>query len=384
MKSAGWTSSIFPTRTQGHGRQRAKFRCPASPPSRGRLLTPRESGQIFTEPVLVKGSPTNLASFDVSWNDNSTQRYYFADRTNDAIDLVDSATDTFLGFIGKGHFTGARVCPGTRDARHCAGPNGVVTDDLGHVWSGDGEGNIIEADATKPGTTIIRSIPTGGKFRVDEMAYDPIDRILMISNDGDSPPFLTFISIRDGSVLGHFMYPTGQDGMEQSVWVRETGMFYQNVPGDKNRIDVFDPRKLPNPVKSFPVQCSGGLIGLTVSGLTVGPKGLLMTVCGTVGGLSVDPGTGKSGRTIPEGADADEAWYDPGSNYYYFSRPGNAGTATGASTSSAGGIAVVNADTGKLVANIPVASHSVAVNAKNKHVFIPGGGKGIFVVAPAK
>ena len=111
--------------------------------------TPRESRQIFTEPVLVKGSPTNLASFDVSWNDNSTQRYYFADRTNDAIDLVDSATDTFLGFIGKGHFTGARVCPGTRDARHCAGPNGVVTDDLGHVWSGDGEGNITQFQKLK-------------------------------------------------------------------------------------------------------------------------------------------------------------------------------------------------------------------------------------------
>src|SRR4051794_7365829 len=54
---------------------------------------PRESGQIFTEPVLVKGSPTNHISFDVSWNDNSTQRYYLADRTNNAIDLVDSATD---------------------------------------------------------------------------------------------------------------------------------------------------------------------------------------------------------------------------------------------------------------------------------------------------
>jgi hypothetical protein len=55
---------------------------------------------MFAEPVLVKGSPTNLRAFDVSWNDNSTQKYYLADRTNNAIDLVDSATDTFLGFIG--------------------------------------------------------------------------------------------------------------------------------------------------------------------------------------------------------------------------------------------------------------------------------------------
>ncbi len=84
---------------------------------------PRESAQQFTEPTLVKGSPTNLRFFDVSWNDNSKQRYYLADRTNNAIDLVDSATDTFLGFIGKGHYTGSRACPGDpKEMRLCAGP----------------------------------------------------------------------------------------------------------------------------------------------------------------------------------------------------------------------------------------------------------------------
>ena len=119
----------------------------------------------------VKITPTTRA-FDISWVDNSTQRYYLADRTNNAIDLVDAATDTFLGFIGKGQYTGSRPCPGqAKDLRHCSGPNGVITDNLGHVWAGDGDGNIIEADATKPGTSIIRKIPTGGKFRVDELAY---------------------------------------------------------------------------------------------------------------------------------------------------------------------------------------------------------------------
>jgi hypothetical protein len=335
---------------------------------------PRESGQIFTKPVLVKGSPTNLSAFDVSWNDNSAQRYYLADRTNNAIDLVDSATDTFLGFIGRGHYTGNRPCPGQpKELRHCAGPNGVVTDNLGHVWAGDGDGNIIEADAAKPGTDIIRSIPTGGKGRVDEMSYDPIDHILMVENDGDSPPFLTFISVIDGSVLGRYVYPIDQDGMEQSVWVRQTGLFYQNVPGKKNRVDVFDPHRLLNPVESFPVECTGGLLGLTVSGLTVGPNGRLMTVCGSVGGVAIDSGTGRIRTIIPEGADADEVWYDPGSNNYYYSRPG-----------ASEGVAVVNAAAEKFVTNIPLGSHSVAVNASNKHIFVPVAGKGIFVVAPRK
>ena len=331
---------------------------------------PRKSDQVFSEPILVKNSPTNLRAFDVSWNDNSKQRYYLADRTNNAIDLVDSATDTFLGFIGKGHYTGSRPCPNNpRDLRLCAGPNGVVTDDLGHVWAGDGDANIIESD-DKPGTSIIRSIPTSGKGRIDELAYDPKDQILMAENDGDSPPYVAFISVIDGGVLGRYVYPRQQDGMEQPAWVPETGLFYQNVPGKMNRLDVFDPHRLPNPIKSFPVECSGGLLGLTLSGLTVGPNGLLMTVCGSLGGVSVDSRTGKVGKIIPEGADSDEVWYDSGSNNYYFSQNFK--------------LAVVSAVTEKLLTYLPLGSHSVAANAKNKHVFVPVAGKGIFVVAPTE
>jgi hypothetical protein len=57
--------------------------------------------------TLVKGSPTT-DSFDISWVDNATQKYYLSDRTNNAIDLVDAATDTFLGSIGQGQYTGSR------------------------------------------------------------------------------------------------------------------------------------------------------------------------------------------------------------------------------------------------------------------------------------
>jgi hypothetical protein len=179
------------------------------------------------------------------------------------------------------------------------------------------------------------------------MAYDPIDHILMASSDGDSPPFLTFISVKDGSVLGHYRYPAGQDGMEQPAWVRQTGWFYQNVPGAKNRIDVFDPHKLPNPIMSFPVECSGGVLDLTLSGLDVGPNGRLMTVCGSVGGISVDPRTGRTGKPVPQGADSDQVWYDAGSSRYYFAH--GAAAAGGA---PAGVVSVVNADSEKFVEDI--------------------------------
>lgn len=290
---------------------------------------------------LVKGTPPTRA-FDISWVDNSTQRYYLADRTNNAVDLVDASTDTFLGFIGRGHYSCSRPCPSQpKDLRHCSGPNGIVTDNLGHVWAGDGDGNIIEADASEPGTAIIRKIPTGGKFRVDELAYDPVHRVLIASNDGDAPVFLTFVSVDNGRVLGHYKYSMDQDGLEQPAWNRDTGRFYQNVPGPKNRIDVFDPNKLPNPTKSFPVECKGGLLGLTLSGLIAGPNGRLMTVCGSVGGKSLDARTGRVLKTIPQVGDADEVWYDPGSNRYYFAHS-TVGAAESTSARS-GAIGVVDA-----------------------------------------
>ena len=350
------------------------------------LLLPA-MGQL-KPPTLVKGSPTNYGTngFDISWVDNTTQKYYLADRTNNAIDLVDASSDTFLGFIGKGQYTGSRPCPAQpKDLRHCSGPNGVTTDDQGHVWAGDGSGNIVEASAAQPGAGIIRKIPTGGKFRIDEVAYDQVDRILMASSDGDSPPFVTFISVLDGSVLGRYIYPAGQDGLEQPAWVRQTGWFYQNVPGAKNRIDVFDPHKLPHPMRSFPVECSGGLLGLTLSGLVAGPNGHLMTVCGTVGGKSLDPRSGQVYKTIPQVGDADQVWYDSGSNRYYFAHSTQG--ATEAATARSGAVGVVNAATEEFVADIPIAGagvHSVAVNSRNGHIFVPVNGRGILVFVPGK
>src|SRR5437773_1617345 len=68
--------------------------------------------------------PPISSSFDISYVDNALGLYFFADRTNNAIDVFDAKTDTFLGFAGHGQFVG----PGPSGA---AGPNGVTTDELG-------------------------------------------------------------------------------------------------------------------------------------------------------------------------------------------------------------------------------------------------------------
>jgi Tyrosine phosphatase family len=61
-----------------------------------------------------------------------------------------------------------------------------------------------------------------------------------------------------------------------------------------------------------------------------------------VGGVSIDPVTGKLLKAVPQGADADEVWYDPGFNSYYFLR-----------SAESGGVAVVDAVTETFIGNVP-------------------------------
>ena len=51
---------------------------------------------------------TALRAFDISWVDASTQRYYLADRSNQAVDVIDAKKGTFLKQISRG-FAGAQV-----------------------------------------------------------------------------------------------------------------------------------------------------------------------------------------------------------------------------------------------------------------------------------
>ncbi len=140
---------------------------------------------------------------------------------------------------------------------------------------------------------------------------------------------------------------------------------------------------------SFPVACTGGLLGLTLSGLDIGPNGHLMTVCGSVGGVSVDVRTGRIHKTIPQVAESDQVWCESGVQPLLLCRTPTAGTrvAAGAAAASAGAVGVVNAATEEFVEDIRIEGagvHSVAVNASNHHIFVPVSGKGIFVIAPAR
>jgi hypothetical protein len=110
-------------------------------------------------------------------------------------------------------------------------------------------------------------VSTGGTQRSDELAYDPADHIILIANDRDTPPFITFIStVSPPHVLGQIKYPQATGGIEQPVWDGLKKRFYLAIPstvanpnGEVDEIDpiamtikrVF-PTTVPSPQKILP------------------------------------------------------------------------------------------------------------------------------------
>src|SRR5437867_2725784 len=134
--------------------------------------------------IAIPGAP--LASTDLVWVDQASERLYFADRSNFGVDIIDAENDVYLGRITG--FVGATGPNG-------GGPNGLLVTPDNKLWAGDGNSLVEVVDLGLNPPRIIQSISTRGTNRADELAYDPADRIIMIGNDRESPPYATLISV---------------------------------------------------------------------------------------------------------------------------------------------------------------------------------------------
>ena len=337
------------------------------------LSTAIRTSAAPTFQLLGKVHPPSTTGFDISWVDNHTNLYYLADRTNHGIDVVDVTAAPPSGYLGTMTGTGVLAFQNT-GVRATSGPDGVLTDKFGNIWAGDGNSTIkmgtLATGVTESISTCIAGAPYNGDpancKRADELSYDPQDQIILIANANAVPaPFLTFISTAPGhhGVLGHFVYPSTQVGLEQSVWDPQSQLFYQAVPG--KGIDVFNPHTM-GLVQSFGLPCTDGPSGLA---LTNNQK--LAAACGDAG-YFVQLHNGQIHKVIPEVGGADEIWFNPGDHNVYYARSG------------AQSLGVVNADNDQFVINLPTAagSHSVAASASNNHIFVPvNDNSGILVYA---
>ena len=333
------------------------------------------SAQVSTLPNYTQTAtivpPGGLTGgFDIGWVDPGTQRYYLADRGSPTlkpgqksagrIDIVNSQNATWMYSIPTSAaeigFAGAvaTVTPGCT----ISGPNGVVAvPQLNQLYVGDGDSTVKVVDLAAK--AIVAVIPVGGKCRADELAYDPLDHIIMIANPNDNPPFLTFISTDTQSVLGQIMYSSSQSGLEQPVWNAQTYRFLISVPAtgtNLGSVDEIDPiaMKITN---SFKITASP-------AGLALGPNQRVMTS----GGIAIDGRTGSVLAVITGSAgpiSGDEIWYNPGENRVYFG-----GT----------NVAVVDSETNQFLGYVTSAGgHSVAVDSNNGNIYVPVTGAGIKV-----
>jgi hypothetical protein len=394
------------------------------------------------------GNPFNV--FDIGIVDPSTRRYYITDRSQNEVIAYDTVQDVAVATIGNGGFTGAICCTfRASNFNPLTGPNGIVitpggSSRFGLLWAGDGDSTVKVFDAAtgalvsptqmpidasgmpltvtgavtgvpRDPTMIDQCIRTGagcGDFRADEMAFDPVDNILLVSNGDPGVPFVTLINTRNpacasNSCVLHQIFfngtstpgaitcpvgtgvagaaivgqpaitcasaPGGQGGIGGSVFNPTTGRFL--VANTQNTSNAADGEVTEiNPTtglvtRSF--QLTG--LGCQVSSLAMGPsnKNVLVgceNLTGTVvfppSEIIMDGGTGRIVTIIDKVGGSDEVWFNPGDNRYYTaSRDMPTGPVLG----------VIDAGTNTWLQNVPTGSnaHSVAADPFNNHIFVP-------------
>ena len=250
---------------------------------------------------------TKLNSFDISWVDPVNGLYFLADRSNAALDVVDTTgaftggkPDTLFGQIGGSAF-GFQGDTGTSAT---SGPNGVVSF-APCIFAGDGNSRVVSINENVSFVAPVTSLSTGGQKRADEMAYDPADGLLLAINNADTPPFGTLITVNKSTcalsnpVKILFTSANGvnaTNGAEQPVWDPTTQKFYVSIPEINGPGDGTGPNGGVARISTagkietvFPINF------MQPAGLTLGPNGDLL-----VGSNSVfDTAGNKCSAVVP-------------------------------------------------------------------------------------
>ena len=324
--------------------------------------------------VAVIEIPGNkLEQFDIGYVDSEAGRYYVTDRSNAAVDIFDTRKMTYVGRVTG--FVGLKYNADKRPAIVLSGPNGLAFDATKHeLWAADGDSTVKVIDVAADPPKIVASISTGGQKRADELGIDTKDGLVLVGNNADKPSYVTFISTKpDHAILAKIEMPDASDGIDQPLYVPETGLFYASVPiwkEEKNHggLAVFDPKTLKM-VKLIPIDDCGPL------GLAQGPGTKVIVGCSAgsktrtptmpnPATVIMDVATEKVVKVIHELGGQDEVWYNPTARQYYTaSRDLPTGPVLG----------VINADTDTFVESIATGenAHSVAADSKNGAIFVP-------------
>ncbi len=365
--------------------------------------------------VQVQGNP--LASFDISFVDPQLSKYFLADRSNAAIDVLKTGVlHPTATTLGKGSFVGVALSGGKVDNDH-SGPNGVITaNDHKEVWAGDGPKTVTNDTKPFAGTPcavldiskcshvvvidinkdkVTHQINTGGLGRSDELCVDPDDNVVLIANDvGDafngvdkSDLFISFISTKGAkayNVIGTIEFRDGKDpnamgvvatgGIEQCQYRHANRMFYLALPStEKNSagaVLVIDPQKMK--VEQVFDQAFSSPHCVGPAGLALGPGTQILLGCSNSGTdtVVIDADSGNLLFVLGGLNGNDEVWFNPGDSHYFL---GGGNHLANGKPDPILGIADASTENVTEDQSVPskVGSHSVAAEPRHNLVYLP-------------
>ena len=354
------------------------------------------------------GPATNF-SFDISAVDPVKGRYYFTDRNNKSVNVIDIKTNTFVKPI-TGGFAGCNTGPSCVGADNSkGGPNGLnLIPETTLIYVGDVNSvKIIDTQTD----TVVNTIAIGGSsgLRADEGCYDPDDKIFMISSPEEVPPFATFIDTTTQKIIATLLFtdpgtgPSGPPagGLEACVYDHGTASFIVNNDGSTanphGEVDVIPAAFVrtgnpANPVKlTLPVPTPGSgfkifpLGNCDPTGLDLGPGTDMGVMCrqGTTAApltFQILDRTNGTVRAVLNAGGGDQIAYDAATNRYYLSSSrftANGLAAIGGACSAAvpctPTLFLVDATTRQIVNGVATGNnaHSVAVDPMTHQVYLP-------------
>jgi len=368
--------------------------------------------------IAIPGNP--LRSFDISFVNEKRSEYYFADRSNAAVQVIDIKTLTWKrslgGFVGV--VLGSPNPPphGTVN-NNKSGPDGVANHGR-WLYAGDGDSTLKVFDLEAPPELALKQVvPTGGTTRVDEMALTSNGKLILAANNAEDPPFATLMVANGNAAKSHVsiitkisvsntIMPAGAGlSIEQPAWDPGTKRFYTSLPVIANNppgcnfgqlpgditcdggVLVVDPKTVTKPTATygaFDPTTRTGVIALHAcgpNGSTVGPNENILLGCTPQNNPSdvitlVLNAVSRVQTPIVHITGSDEVWFNEGDNRYYTGSnrdctvPGSPCPKASQQTAVLG---VIDAATNKLIEKVPQSSnsHSVAADAKNNFIFVP-------------
>lgn len=333
-------------------------------------------------PVPGTSAANPFNNFDQAYINTELQLLTVSSRSSKAVAIFDALTDKVLGKT-PAVFAGVGV-----DSPH-SGPDGAVIAGH-HLWAGDYPSivRVFDLSVSLSSPPEIANINTGGTYRADEMDYDPIDKVVAVSNGDQTPAFVTLISSETFTITKKVVFDgtngtpdTSQGGIGSVLYNSRTNKFFISIPEVGSDLTA-GAVAVMDPVTGKVTQVFSGLNNCMPSGMAQGPGDNVLVTCDP-GFPPPDPvlfapctyvingSTGQILATIKQVGGVDYGSYNPGDHHYYlgardyFTNP----TATTASPV----LGVIDADTNQWIENCPTGTdaHSVASNPLNNHVFVP-------------